>query len=74
MAISIILPLFAERRVSLLMWQEMYRRNTYFPADEERRIKLIIFDMDGVLFDSEPYYARAEKMRQVNRMRIFGNL
>ena len=62
MAISIILPLFAERRVSLLMWQEMYRRNTYFPADEERRIKLIIFDMDGVLFDSEPYHARAEKM------------
>lgn len=41
----------------------MYRRDTtYFPADEERRIKLIIFDMDGVLFDSEPYHARAEKM------------
>lgn len=66
----------------------MYRRDTtYFPADEERRIKLIIFDMDGVLFDSEPYHARAEKMmltaaeftrnsesRQANRMRIFGHL
>lgn len=41
----------------------MYRRDTtYFPADEERRIKLIIFDMDGVLFDSEAYHACAEKM------------